>query len=32
VEPRYVIECFPAVVALGALAWATPWRRDAGAT
>src|SRR5271169_5041692 len=32
VEPRYVIECFPAVVALGALASATPWRRDAGAT
>ncbi len=26
VEPRYVIECFPAIVALGALAWASPPR------
>ncbi len=24
VEPRYVIECFPVIVALGALAWAIP--------
>ena len=29
VEPRYVIECFPAVLAFGALAWAIPRRREA---
>ena len=29
VEPRYVIECFPAVLAFGALAWAIPWRQAA---
>ncbi len=29
VEPRYVIECFPAVLAFGALAWAIPWRQEA---
>ncbi|MFZ3218066.1 MAG: hypothetical protein WA192_18550 [Candidatus Acidiferrales bacterium] len=29
VEPRYVIECFPVVLALGALVWAVPWRRSA---
>jgi hypothetical protein len=29
VEPRYVIECFPAVLAFGALAWAIPWREAA---
>jgi hypothetical protein len=28
VEPRYVIECFPVIVALGALAWAMPGRRS----
>jgi hypothetical protein len=28
VEPRYVIECFPAIVALGALVWATPGRQS----
>ena len=31
VEPRYVIECFPAIVALaalGALAWAMPARAE----
>jgi 4-amino-4-deoxy-L-arabinose transferase-like glycosyltransferase len=27
VEPRYVIECFPVVLAFGALAWAIPWRQ-----
>lgn len=27
VEPRYVIECFPAVLAFGALAWRIPWRQ-----
>src|SRR5271163_4758804 len=29
VEPRYVIECFPAIVALGALVWAMPGRQSA---
>ena len=29
VEPRYVIECFPVIVALGALVWAMPGRRSA---
>jgi hypothetical protein len=29
VEPRYVMECFPVIVALGALAWATPGRKGA---
>jgi len=29
VEPRYVIECFPVIVALGALVWATPRRVSA---
>jgi hypothetical protein len=29
VEPRYVIECFPAVLAFGALAWAIPRRLEA---
>ena len=29
VEPRYVIECFPVVLAFGALAWAIPRRREA---
>ncbi len=29
VEPRYVIECFPVIVALGALAWAMPERQTA---
>jgi hypothetical protein len=29
VEPRYVIECFPAVLVFGALAWAIPWRQAA---
>jgi hypothetical protein len=29
VEPRYVIECFPAVLAFGALAWAIRWRQAA---
>jgi hypothetical protein len=29
VEPRYVIECFPAVLAFGALAWRIPWRQAA---
>ena len=29
VEPRYVIECLPAVLAFGALAWAIPWRQAA---
>jgi len=28
VEPRYVIECFPAIVALGALVWAIPRRAE----
>jgi 4-amino-4-deoxy-L-arabinose transferase-like glycosyltransferase len=28
VEPRYVIECFPVVVALGALVWAKPQRGE----
>ncbi len=28
VEPRYVIECFPVIVALGALAWAMPTRGE----
>jgi hypothetical protein len=28
VEPRYVIECFPVIVALGALVWAMPRRRS----
>jgi 4-amino-4-deoxy-L-arabinose transferase-like glycosyltransferase len=31
VEPRYVIECFPVIVALGALAWAMPTRDDKSA-
>ena len=31
VEPRYVIECFPVIVALGALAWTMPWRRGVAA-
>jgi 4-amino-4-deoxy-L-arabinose transferase-like glycosyltransferase len=26
VEPRFVLPCIPAVLALGALAWALPWR------
>ncbi|MGC1544109.1 MAG: hypothetical protein WA772_07230 [Candidatus Acidiferrales bacterium] len=29
VEPRYVIESFPAVLAFGALAWAAPRRQEA---
>jgi hypothetical protein len=29
VEPRYVIECFPVVLAFGALAWAIPRRQPA---
>jgi hypothetical protein len=29
VEPRYVMECFPVIVALAALAWATPGRKGA---
>ena len=29
VEPRYVIECFPVVLAFSALAWAIPWRQPA---
>ena len=29
VEPRYVIECFPVVLAFGALAWTIPRRREA---
>jgi hypothetical protein len=29
VEPRYVMECFPVIVALGALAWATPGPKGA---
>ncbi|MFZ0582119.1 MAG: hypothetical protein WA690_04895 [Candidatus Acidiferrales bacterium] len=29
VEPRYVIECFPVVLAFGALAWAIPRRQEA---
>jgi 4-amino-4-deoxy-L-arabinose transferase-like glycosyltransferase len=29
VEPRYVIECFPVIVALGALVWAMPGRQSA---
>jgi hypothetical protein len=29
VEPRYVIECFPVIVALGALAWAIPGQQSA---
>jgi hypothetical protein len=28
VEPRYVIECFPVIVALGALVWAMPGRQS----
>jgi ABC-type uncharacterized transport system permease subunit len=28
VEPRYVIECFPVIVVLGALAWAIPTRGE----
>jgi 4-amino-4-deoxy-L-arabinose transferase-like glycosyltransferase len=28
VEPRYVIECFPVIVALGALVWAMPARGE----
>lgn len=28
-EPRYVIECFPAVIALGAQAFSMPWHRRA---
>jgi hypothetical protein len=28
-EPRYVLECFPAVIALGAQAFSVPWRRRA---
>lgn len=28
VEPRYVIECFPVIVALGALVWAVPTRSE----
>jgi 4-amino-4-deoxy-L-arabinose transferase-like glycosyltransferase len=28
VEPRYVIECFPVIVALGALVWAIPPRSE----
>jgi 4-amino-4-deoxy-L-arabinose transferase-like glycosyltransferase len=31
VEPRYVIECFPVIVALGALAWAMPERGEKSA-
>jgi 4-amino-4-deoxy-L-arabinose transferase-like glycosyltransferase len=29
VEPRYVIECFPVIMALGALAWAMPGQQRA---
>jgi 4-amino-4-deoxy-L-arabinose transferase-like glycosyltransferase len=29
VEPRYVIECFPVIVALGALVWAMPGQKSA---
>lgn len=29
VEPRYVIECFPVIVALGAMVWAIPRRQSA---
>jgi hypothetical protein len=29
VEPRYVIECFPVIVALGALVWVMPRRSEA---
>jgi hypothetical protein len=29
VEPRYVVECLPVIVALGALAWAMPVRQSA---
>ena len=28
VEPRYVIECFPVIVVLGALVWAMPTRSE----
>lgn len=28
-EPRYVLECFPAVIALAAQAFSAPWRRRA---
>lgn len=28
-EPRYVVECFPAVIALAAQAFSAPWRRRA---
>jgi hypothetical protein len=30
VEPRYVMECFPVIVALGALAWAAPGQNARG--
>ncbi len=30
-EPRYVLECFPAVIALAAQAFSAPWRRRAAA-
>ena len=29
VEPRYVVECFPVVLAFSALAWAIRWRQTA---
>jgi 4-amino-4-deoxy-L-arabinose transferase-like glycosyltransferase len=29
VEPRYVIECLPVILALGAVVWATPGRQSA---
>jgi Dolichyl-phosphate-mannose-protein mannosyltransferase len=29
-EPRYVLECFPAVIALAAQVFAAPWRGNAG--
>jgi len=32
VEPRYVIECFPVIVVLGALAWALPERQGDAAS
>jgi len=28
-EPRYVLECFPAAIALAAQAFSVPWRRRA---
>jgi len=31
VEPRYVIECFPVIVALGALVWTIPGRGEKSA-